>query len=207
MGRPKALLDYHGETFVARLIRVFGKLCDPVIVVLGHNADALREMIPANIAVNPDPDRGQLSSLQTALTEIDSDFLFSPVDCPTVREETVEAILRALGPRPPASLPGLVPTVDLVPVPIKAQPGIAGVADAASACVGYGVVIPRYHGKRGHPVCVARSLREEFLALPPTAETRAAIDAHPDRIRYLDVDDPGVLADIDDAEAYRKIAT
>lgn len=169
MGRPKALLEYRGETFVGRLVRVFSKFCDPVVVALGHNSDLIREKIDARVAINPDPDRGQLSSLQAALAEVDSDFLFIPVDCPTVREETVER------------LAGEIST--------------------------HQIVIPRYRGKRGHPVYVARSLRQEFLSLPPTAETRAAIDARPDRITYLDVDDPGVLADIDDAEAYRKIAT
>jgi molybdenum cofactor cytidylyltransferase len=170
MGRPKALLDYRGETFVGRLIRVFSKFCDPVIVALGHNAAALREHISAQTVVNPDPDRGQLSSLQTALAELPKDataFLFIPVDCPTVREETVARLLTEI-PRHP-------------------------------------LVIPRFHGRRGHPVGVSRSLLQDFLALPPTAETRAAIDAHPDRILYIDVDDPGVLADIDDVEAYRKM--
>ncbi|HLH37641.1 MAG TPA: nucleotidyltransferase family protein [Bryobacteraceae bacterium] len=168
MGRPKALLEYRGETFVGRLVRVLQKFCDPVIVVLGHHAAAIRDHVRAGVVVNPDPDRGQLSSLQTALERIDSDFLFIPVDSPTVREETIEKLISA---------------------------------------VGCGVVIPRYHGRRGHPVCVSRSLRADFLALQPTAETRAAIDARPALITYLDVDDPGVLADIDDAEAYRRIAT
>lgn len=177
MGRPKALLDYRGETFAGRLIRIFEKFCDPVVVVLGHNADALREHVHAKIVINPDPDRGQLSSLQTALAGIDSDFLFIPVDCPTVREDTLERLVRAL------------------------SPVLTGAAPRAKS-----LIIPRYHGRRGHPVCVSRSLRGEFLALAPTAETRAAIDADPDRITYLDVDDPGILADIDDAEAYRKIA-
>ena len=167
MGRPKALLEYRGETFVGRLVRVFEKFCDPVVVVLGHNAEALRAHIPARFVINPDPDRGQLSSLQTALAGVDSDFLFVPVDCPTVREEVVAQILDKL-------------------------------RDAA-------IVIPRYGGKRGHPVAVSRAIREDFLALPPTEETRAAIDAHPDRITYLDVNDPGILADIDDAAAYRKM--
>jgi nicotine blue oxidoreductase len=27
MGRPKALLDYRGETFVGRLVRVLGERC------------------------------------------------------------------------------------------------------------------------------------------------------------------------------------
>src|SRR4029079_18049295 len=69
MGTPKALLDYRGETFVGRLVRVLQTTCNPVIVVLGYHADALRAGIPAGaqVVVNPDPSRGQLSSLQTAL--------------------------------------------------------------------------------------------------------------------------------------------
>ena len=43
MGRPKALLDYRGETFLGRLIRVLGTSCDPVIVVLGYHADLIRQ--------------------------------------------------------------------------------------------------------------------------------------------------------------------
>ena len=39
MGQPKALLDYRGETFVGRLMRVFSQVCQPVIVVLGYHAD------------------------------------------------------------------------------------------------------------------------------------------------------------------------
>lgn len=188
MGRPKALLEYRGETFVARLVRIFEKFCDPVIVVLGHNADTLRDHIRAKIVINPDPDRGQLSSLQTALAGIDSDFLFCPVDCPTFREETVAILL--------ADFAGSVLLDAALSSPESRVPSGRG-----------HVFIPRYHGKRGHPVLISRSLIPEFLSLPPTAETRAAIDAHPNRITYLDVDDPGILADIDDIEAYRKIAT
>src|SRR5579872_7589241 len=89
MGRPKATLDYHGETFIGRLVRIFSTVCDPVIVVLGHGAETLAPHVPASaqLQVNPDPDRGQLSSLQIAIralpAECDS-FLFTLVDCPAV---------------------------------------------------------------------------------------------------------------------------
>jgi molybdenum cofactor cytidylyltransferase len=68
------------------------------------------------------------------------------------------------------------------------------------------IVIPRYQGRRGHPVCVPRSLVGAFLALAPTEQTRAAIEQNSDRVEYVDVDDPGILADIDDPEAYRALA-
>jgi CTP:molybdopterin cytidylyltransferase MocA len=100
MGTPKALLDYRGETFLGRLIRVLGGVCDPVIVVLGYHADEIRPGVRgARTVVNPDPSRGQLSSLQTALAEVPKDaegFLFVPVDCPAVEPETVRRIVEAL---------------------------------------------------------------------------------------------------------------
>ena len=66
-------------------------------------------------------------------------------------------------------------------------------------------VIPRYEGRRGHPVCVAKELAREFLGRAATDETRAVIQAHQDEILYVDVDDPGVLADIDDVLEYRRL--
>ena len=174
MGRPKALLEYRGETFVGRLARVFAKFCDPVIVVLAHHSDAIRAGLDARIAINPDPDRGQLSSLQTGLAMAPADaegFLFTPVDCPAVSEETVAELVRAFRERGPGTL----------------------------------FAIPKFGGRRGHPVCADASLIPEFLAMPPTAETRAVVNRHADRIAYVEVDDAGILADVDDPESYRAL--
>jgi molybdenum cofactor cytidylyltransferase len=98
MGTPKALLDYRGETFLDRLIRVLGAVCDPVIVALGYHADDIRAAANGHVrfVLNPDPSRGQLSSLQTALAEVPADaegFLFMPVDCPAVGPEVVRHIV------------------------------------------------------------------------------------------------------------------
>ena len=72
MGTPKALLDYRGESFVGRLVRVLGASFQPVIVVLGYHADVIRQKVPAiaNIVVNPDPSRGQFSSSLAAAIPI-----------------------------------------------------------------------------------------------------------------------------------------
>ena len=69
MGSPKALLPYAGETFVDRLIGVFQSVCDSVIVVLGHEADAIRSGVrrKASFVFNPDHELGQLTSLQCGL--------------------------------------------------------------------------------------------------------------------------------------------
>ena len=176
MGTPKALLEYRGETFVGRLVRVLGMTCHPVIVVLGYHAEALRRQVPplATIMVNPDPGRGQLSSLQTGLSALPDDadgFAFIPVDSPSVEAETVAKLAQAFERRNPSTL----------------------------------FVIPRRAGKRGHPVLAARSVAAEFLALPPTAEAREIVHARVDRTEYVDVDDAGIFTDVDDPEAYRRL--
>lgn len=65
--------------------------------------------------------------------------------------------------------------------------------------------IPRYEGRRGHPIWFSRELIPEFLALPETGAARDVVRRHVDTTRFLDIDDAGILADIDDAEAYRKL--
>jgi molybdenum cofactor cytidylyltransferase len=67
------------------------------------------------------------------------------------------------------------------------------------------LAVPRLNGRRGHPVFFSRPLLAEFLALPPDANARIVLDRHAAEIEYVDVDDPGVLQDIDDPEAYRRL--
>ena len=52
---------------------------------------------------------------------------------------------------------------------------------------------------------MARELFAELLALPPDAQAREVIHRHREHTVYLDVDDPGILEDIDDPEAYRRL--
>jgi molybdenum cofactor cytidylyltransferase len=67
-------------------------------------------------------------------------------------------------------------------------------------------IIPRYQGRRGHPVCATRSLIQEFLALPPTDQASTVVHRHVTETLYIDVDDAGILVDIDDREAYQRLA-
>jgi molybdenum cofactor cytidylyltransferase len=65
--------------------------------------------------------------------------------------------------------------------------------------------VPRYGPKRGHPVWFSRELIPEFLALHAGGAARDVVHRHVAETEYLDVDDPGILADIDDPEAYRAL--
>ncbi len=63
--------------------------------------------------------------------------------------------------------------------------------------------VPRYRAKRGHPIWFSRELVPEFLALPFDGPARDVVARHVDRTEYLDLDDPGIVADIDSPEDYR----
>lgn len=179
MGSPKALLRAPGssESFLDRLIGILAPHCDPVIVVLGHHAETIRAGISrgsqAVLVVNERYALGQLSSLQCGLRAVPENaagVLFTPVDHPSVRPETVERIVAAF----------------------RTEAGAV-------------LVIPRHQGERGHPVCCARELIPEFLALPPDAQARDVVRGHLGQACYVEVDDAGVLRDIDDPETYRRL--
>jgi molybdenum cofactor cytidylyltransferase len=176
MGSPKALLDYRGETFLDRLIGLFSAVCDPVIVVLGYDADriraALRRTSNARFAVNPDPDLGMLSSFQCGLRELPADVqgvLFTLVDHPAVDPATLTSLVEAFA-------------QDRAPV-----------------------TKPVYTGRRGHPVCISRHVADEILALPVDAQAPDVLNQYRDVTRLVPVDDPGVVEDVDDPATYAKL--
>jgi molybdenum cofactor cytidylyltransferase len=67
------------------------------------------------------------------------------------------------------------------------------------------LAIPRFQSRRGHPIYFQRELVSEFLALPADSQAKVVVSRHADRIRYADVDDPGILDDVDDPAAYRRL--
>lgn len=102
MGRPKALLPIEGQKFIERIIRVIGQSrVRRTVVVLGHHADELRgqiEHLPIQIVINPDYQRGQLSSLQAAIRHIKNDdrcdgMLVHLVDHPFIDVPLVDVLI------------------------------------------------------------------------------------------------------------------
>ena len=103
MGRPKALLPIDGQTFIERIVGALrrGGL-ERIVVVLGFDAAELRKKIahlPVEIVVNPEYQRGQLSSLQSALRHLAGapncdGIMVHLVDHPYIDAKLVEVMLR-----------------------------------------------------------------------------------------------------------------
>lgn len=62
---------------------------------------------------------------------------------------------------------------------------------------GAAIVVPRHAGRNGHPVAFTARFRAELQTLTGDRGARAILDAHPESVQYLDVDDPGIHQDID----------
>ncbi len=67
------------------------------------------------------------------------------------------------------------------------------------------LAIPRFDGRRGHPIFFRRELIPEFLALAPDSQAKSVVNRHGAQARFVDVDDAGILDDVDDAAAYRRL--
>jgi molybdenum cofactor cytidylyltransferase len=167
MGRDKALLPYQGSTFLNRLISLYLPRVESLIVVLGHHAGEIAASLPAahglSIVINPDYQRGMLTSLQTGLGAVGDApaALFTLVDHPAVGASTIDRLVEEF------------------------TRGNAALA------------IPRYGERRGHPVLLSRRIMGEILGLPSDKSAKEVIRAHAGETLFVDVDDPGVLRDID----------
>ncbi len=105
MGRPKAGLSLgrDGETLIARVVKTLTRAgLAPVVVVAGAHVDAVRSALApadrlAQVVVNTDWQRGQLSSLLAGLDAIDTPTLEAAmvtlVDVPMVSASTVETLV------------------------------------------------------------------------------------------------------------------
>jgi molybdenum cofactor cytidylyltransferase len=176
MGTPKALLRYQDETFLDRLIRVLSTVCETVVVVLGHDADIIR----AGVKQYPNVK-----------------FTFNP-DPERGMLSSLQCGLRIV--------PLEAEAIFFTPVdhPNIAASTVQALAQAFATHPAP-VTVPAYRGHRGHPVCITRALAEELLELPVAAQAADVIHRHAANRQLVEVEDPGVVADIDDPDAYRTL--
>jgi len=102
----------------------------------------------------------------------------------------------------PAGADGVLFT--LVDHPAVTPATIAALLDSSAPAL---LRIPRFEGRRGHPIWISKFLIPEFLALPAGSSAREVVTRHAGGIAYIDVDDPGILADVDDPAAYQRLIT
>ncbi|CAN5788846.1 hypothetical protein BH18ACI5_BH18ACI5_15640 [soil metagenome] len=62
-----------------------------------------------------------------------------------------------------------------------------------------------YKGRHGHPVLFKRDVFDELRRADPAIGARAVVRSNPDRVLDIDVDDPGVIVDVDTPADYERV--
>jgi molybdenum cofactor cytidylyltransferase len=189
MGSEKALLPWlpradgggaaRKQTLLSAAIGALKTQTGAVMVVAGKNAAALASVVDAcgaDLVVNPDPDRGQFSSLQTGLREVVARgfdaAMIAPVDCPPLAGATLERL--------------------------------RGEFERAIAA-GKWAVAPEKNGRHGHPLLASRALMDAFLAAPVTSNAREVKHAHAEKIEYVPVAEALMGADMNTPDEYEAL--
>jgi molybdenum cofactor cytidylyltransferase len=177
MGRPKALLPIGGQKFIERIITVLGQSrVDRSIVVLGHDADQLRRQIE----------------------HLPVEVVINP-DYHSGQLSSLQAAIRGIenDDRCEGILVHLVdhPFIDVALVDALIQ----RFCETKKL-----IVVPRYKGKRGHPVLFSRDLFKELLNAPLDQGAKAVVNAHRHETLEIEWQDEGITLDIDTPDLYRQ---
>ena len=177
MGRPKALLPIDGETFIERIVGAFKESgLERILVVLGFHAEEMRRRI-------------ERLPVEILVNENYREGQLSSLKAAVRRaqeDQNCQAILVHLVDHPYLS-------------PAVVRRMIDGYAASKSP-----LVVPKYQGKRGHPVLFDRSLFGELLAAPLDQGAKAVVNAHRGETLEIDTGEIGVTIDIDTPDDYRR---
>jgi nicotine blue oxidoreductase len=176
IGGPKALLRVGGESFAARAGTLLaGAGADPVVVVLGCEADRVRAEagIPPGLTVveNPSWREGMLGSIRRGLDAVEdaaaAAVLIHPVDHPLVEPVTIARVVEALR-------------------------------------GGATIAVPSFEGRRGHPGGFAASSWAALRSASPARGARGVLADHPEWIVHVE-GGPGCVAGIDTPADYARL--
>jgi len=180
MGTNKLLLPFGERTVLGQIISVL-QVCplDAIIVVTGHKRDKIEAMFgptPPTLRFAYNPNYASGDMLSSIQTGLAA----------LLDDSRCQAALVALGDQPQIE---------------------RRIAEQVIAAYAPGtVVIPSFNRHGGHPILIDRACWPDILALPPGASLRDVWRAHPDWLRYVDVDTDSILHDMDTPEDYAQMA-
>lgn len=179
MGEEKQLLRVGDSTILGRTLEnVREAAVDEIVLVLGFSAEKIREGLSAAL----------LNGVKVVANQLHEEGMAS-----SLREG-----LAAAHPHMDAAL------IVLADQPFVRTATIARIIERYR-CSDAKIVIPFHNGKRGNPVLLDRSVFPEAMALRGDTGCRAIFGNHADGIEEVDVDDEGVLLDIDNREDYERL--
>ena len=143
----------------------------------------------------------------TAVPELDEVLLVRRTDIPEVRRDRLRSLVN---PNPDEGLGSSLRLAAeaLPPDTIAAVVGLADMPDLTEETISAliaawlplgpgGMTAPVYMGQRGHPVVFGADYFPALRGLAGDVGARAILQEHAAHLRLVDVDDPGVLMDLD----------
>jgi molybdenum cofactor cytidylyltransferase len=170
---PKMLLPFNGKTMIEMVIEnVIRSEVFRILVVLGSNRDEILVSI-GHLPVNHCYNENYRKGM---LSSVQCGFKSLPAD--------FEAVL---------VFPGDQPFIeqDVINLIIKSYKE-----------TGYGIIVPMYGKKRGHPVLINRRYADEINTLEENQGLRSLLKLHPDDVLEVNTISPGILKDFDTREDY-----
>ncbi|PWT91122.1 MAG: hypothetical protein C5B54_05915 [Acidobacteria bacterium] len=177
LGQPKQLLPYRGTTLLEWAVRKYESCSalDEVVVVLGANADDVRQRVnfgKSKTVVNAATAQGCSASYRVGIGACNPD---------------VEALVVLLSDQPGVE-------TDTV------QKVVAGWREEGSK-----IVLASYRGRRGHPMLFSHELFDSMLTLHGDKAVWKLVDQHPEWVReiFIDSDLPKDINTWDDYKALK----
>jgi molybdenum cofactor cytidylyltransferase len=171
-------IDHAGESLIAHtLAHVLASSAEPIFVVLGHQADAIKRSLAGcsektadklKFVQSDDYEQGLAASLRTGLAALPA---------------SVVGVLICLGDMPFVT----AGTIDRL---------IGGFVQGS-------IIVPTYEGQRGNPVLWDRRFIAEMMQITGDRGARGLITQHSRSVIEISVDEDGVLRDCDTVEAVR----
>lgn len=176
MGRAKALLPWRGRPLAAWQAAQLAEHCGEVIIVLGGHAGAVREAV---------------AGLPRARTVMNAGWEAG-------RAGSIRAGAGAIGPAADAVV------IAGVDQPID-EATVAALLECLEEQPAAAIAVPRHLGRNGHPACFRAALIPELLAVDEATEgLRAVRRRHAAATAFVDVDDPGILLDLNTPGDYER---
>jgi len=176
MGRDKGLLEVEGRSFLQRTVAALAEGgCDPVLVVVADGEEALA----------------------AEAARVGAVVLLNP----DPGEGPITSLRIGL-----AALDGSVAGIAYLPVdhPMVRAETVGRLLDEARSS-GAPLTVPIHQGKRGHPAIFAKQLFVELLDPALEGGARTVVHDHLADASLVEVDDEGVVIDIDTPDAYEAV--
>ncbi len=173
MGRNKLTLTLDGVPLVRRVVDELAAAADEVVVVIGHDAEAVAAALagaPARLVHNPDYAEGLSTSLRAGLAALSPDadgVLVCLGDMPRIRRDDLARLIAGFNP-----------------------------------VEGRTIILPTFEGRRGNPVLWGRRWFPAMAAVTGDKGARSLIEAQADQVAEVAIGHDGVLIDVDTPDAY-----